>query len=625
MAKIENTTVYPLTTPSADDFIIGTDTSDDNRTVSFSISTLTAAGGLQGLQSVLDISNVATQDISLTGNITVNGTVAPSTITAGATTGTAGQVLSSTGTGLQWIAAASVSCCSLDDTLTVGNSTTQDINTTGNVAMSGAGTALAFTGGSDITLAAASSITTEDDIILGSASVLNLNATSVINDATGAVGSTGQILTVNALGTGIEWSTGLPAVSMPTLQQVLTAGDTAVGNPMNLTGGSNLTLDSTSNILSEATNTFTATNTFSAIGTTSTTAGIGLTGSLWDGSSTGTASQVLTSTVTGVAWSSISALGVSSVNAATPTISVSPNIPITITPTSGAVVVRQNIYAGGSNIGCVPTSGTASTFLRGDGTWVTPTGSITSVTLGSSVLSGGITDAISVVDTAGAVVVTSNIFGGANRVGHVPDASGATGGTDFLRADGTWATPAGGAASAPEWVQTIGVGTVKVTMTGGDYYMSGIAGAAGVESNTSNWNSNLSTSPPSTAPPSDGQHAMSMVYANSSVTGCTTSYPNHTLCDATIMVSAGYSDTFFVTLWKGPLASHSIYQAVPAATWTEAITATNINATKNMTIATSGTEILEPGFGFFATVRAATGGVQGSWVARIVLKFSGSV
>ena len=625
MAKIENTTVYPLTTPSADDFIIGTDTSDDNRTVSFSISTLTAAGGLQGLQSVLDISNVATQDISLTGNITVNGTVAPSTITAGATTGTAGQVLSSTGTGLQWIAAASVSCCSLDDTLTVGNSTTQDINTTGNVAMSGAGTALAFTGGSDITLAAASSITTEDDIILGSASVLNLNATSVINDATGAVGSTGQILTVNALGTGIEWSTGLPAVSMPTLQQVLTAGDTAVGNPMNLTGGSNLTLDSTSNILSEATNTFTATNTFSAIGTTSTTAGIGLTGSLWDGSSTGTASQVLTSTVTGVAWSSISALGVSSVNAATPTISVSPNIPITITPTSGAVVVRQNIYAGGSNIGCVPTSGTASTFLRGDGTWVTPTGSITSVTLGSSVLSGGITDAISVVDTAGAVVVTSNIFGGANRVGHVPDASGATGGTDFLRADGTWATPAGGAASAPEWVQTIGVGTVKVTMTGGDYYMSGIAGAAGVESNTSNWNSNLSTSPPSTAPPSDGQHAMSMVYANSSVTGCTTSYPNHTLCDATIMVSAGYSDTFFVTLWKGPLASHSIYQAVPAATWTEAITATNINATKNMTIATSGTEILEPGFGFFARVRAATGGVQGSWVARIVLKFSGSV
>ena len=28
--------------------------------------------------------------------------------------------------------------------------------------------------------------------------------------------------------------------------------------------------------------------------------------------------------------------------------------------------------------------------------------------------------------------------------GHVPDASAATGSTDFLRADGTWATPAGG-------------------------------------------------------------------------------------------------------------------------------------------------------------------------------------
>jgi hypothetical protein len=619
MAKIENTTVYPLTTPSADDFIIGTDTSDDNRTVSFSISTLTATGGLQGLQSVLDTGAIATQNINLTGNITVVGTVEPTTITASASTGAAGQVLSSTGTGLQWIAAASVSCCSLDDTLTVGNTTAQDINTTGNVAMSGAGTSLAFTGGSDITLAAASSITTEDDIILGSASVLNLNATSVINDATGAVGSTGQILTVNAA-LGVEWSTGVPAASMPTLQEVLTAGNTATAIGMALSGVSNTTFSVDSAIQSAGTNVFSGNNTFSANGTTTALAGVNLTGSFSDGVGTGTTDQVLTSTVTGVQWKDVSAVGVSSVEAAPPSLATVALTPITVTPITGAVEVIQKIYNGGPFIGCVPGSGTAGTFLEGNGNWATPTGAVTSVSVLASATSTGPTDAIKISPTTGAVQVQSNAFGGGDAVGHVPDATGNT--AKFLKGDGTWAA---GSAAAPEWVQTIGVGTVKVTMTGGDYYMSGIAGAAGVESNTSNWNSNLSTSPPSTAPPSDGQHAMSMVYANNSVTGCTTSYPNHTLCDAIIMVSAGYSDTFFVTLWKGPLASHSIYQAVPAATWTEAITATNINVTKNMTIATSGTEILEPGFGFFATVRAATGGVQGTWVARIVLKFSGSV
>ena len=264
----------PLTTPSADDFIIGTDTSDDNRTVSFSISTLTAAGGLQGLQSVLDTSNVATQNINLTGNITVVGTVAPTTITAAASTGTAGQVLSSTGTGIQWVAASAASCCSLDDTLTVGNTTAQDINTTGNISMSGAATSLAFTGGSDITLAVNSDITTSGNINLsGATSVLNFGATAVISDYNSATGSAGQILTVNPAGTGVEWSTGVPVASMPTLQQVLTAGDTAVGNPMNLTSGSILTLDAASNIISDATNTFTATNTFSANGTTNNTSG----------------------------------------------------------------------------------------------------------------------------------------------------------------------------------------------------------------------------------------------------------------------------------------------------------------------------------------------------------------
>ena len=112
-------------------------------------------------------------------------------------------------------------------------------------------------------------------------------------------GTIGQILTNT--GTGVVWA-GVPTQSMPTLQEVLTAGDTANANPMNLTVGSTLTLDATSNIVSEGDNTFTGTNTFSAAGTLVTTAGVVLAGTLWDGVGTGNSGQVLTSTATGVLW-----------------------------------------------------------------------------------------------------------------------------------------------------------------------------------------------------------------------------------------------------------------------------------------------------------------------------------
>ena len=123
MAKIENTTVYPTVTPAMDDLLIATDVSNKNETVTFLVSDLIGgAGVLQGLQSVLDTGNTATQNINLTGvgaggGITVIGTVYPTTITAGGTTGLAGQILSSTGTGIQWINSPSVTCCDWESTL----------------------------------------------------------------------------------------------------------------------------------------------------------------------------------------------------------------------------------------------------------------------------------------------------------------------------------------------------------------------------------------------------------------------------------------------------------------------------------------------------------------------------
>ena len=377
MAKIENTTVYPLVTPNADDFIIGTDTSDDNRTVSFSIEALTAAGGLQGLQSVLSTGYTAVSPMSLTGDLTVIGDIAPTTITAASSPGTSGQLLSSTATGIQWI--NSTAAQDLDSVLTAGNTTTNNIvmtggniSTTGNIIMSGASQQLLITNGTTLILGAGSAITTSSEIILqGAASVLNFGAEATISDYANNTGTIGQVLTVNAAGTGVEWSTGIPVASIPTLQEVLTSGNTATGVGVSFSGAAS-TFSVSAPITSYAPNVWHGTNSFLDSGTAINTAGIALSGSLWDGANTGSTDQVLTSTVTGVQWQDVSAVGVSSVTTTTPVDAASPQIPITITPTSGAVLVTQNIYNGGSYIGCVPDGGTNSTFLRGDGAWVAP-------------------------------------------------------------------------------------------------------------------------------------------------------------------------------------------------------------------------------------------------------------
>ena len=66
--------------------------------------------------------------------------------------------------------------------------------------------------------------------------------------------------------------------------------------------------------------------------------------------------------------------GVTTVTQGIPGISTGINTPLTITPTSGAVSVTSNAYAGGNNVGHVPRGGTIETFLRGDGAWAVPTG-----------------------------------------------------------------------------------------------------------------------------------------------------------------------------------------------------------------------------------------------------------
>ena len=599
MAKIENTTVYPLVTPNASDFVIGTDTSNDNRTVSFSISDITASGGLQDLQSVLTTGDTATENINLTGNITVNGDIYPTQILAGGAPGTAGQILSSTGTGIQWIAAAGAQ--DLQDVIAVDPNTTLgfvmdncDIDTTGSINMSGAAKVLALSTNTDMTLAANCDITTEGNIILGAASVLSFNATSVINDASGATGTAGQVLTVNGAGTGVEWSTGIPTASMPTLQEVLTAGNTATAVAINFTGAATATFAATYAINSAAKNTWSGNNSFSAVGITSSTAAIDLSGSLWDGASTGTASQVLTSTATGVAWADLSTVGVSSVSATVPIAAAFPADPITIAPGVGGVIVRQNIYDGGSLIGCVPAGGTASTFLRGDGTWVTPTGAVSSVSAGAPAASTG--TPLTITPTTGAVVATSNAYAGTTNVGHVPTGGSAS---TFLRGDGTWVTPSGG--SAPEWVTVEKAITSKVSTTANDYYYNGNPGDPGFPYN---WVDHQTTSPLGATNIPDVNLAGNILASNPGKGTCTSSYPNHQMCELSWVLTgnAAAIDTWTFELWKWNADASG--SSVLAATDTQAIASGTASYTGTMTIQTgSNQNILSPGEIYYLTMR----------------------
>ena len=73
----------------------------------------------------------------------------------------------------------------------------------------------------------------------------------------------------------------------------------------------------------------------------------------------------------GTAWVDLTTGAVNSVDETTP--GTSTGTPIVVNPTTGNVQIQSMAYAGTTNVGHVPTGGSGTTFLRGDGTWVTPT------------------------------------------------------------------------------------------------------------------------------------------------------------------------------------------------------------------------------------------------------------
>ena len=100
-------------------------------------------------------------------------------------------------------------------------------------------------------------------------------------------------------------------------------------------------------------------------------------------------------------------------------------------PFTGAVTIASNIYNGTTNVGIVPTGGSNTTFLRGDGQWITPAGGGGSGTV-TNVSSASNASALTLVTTSptSTPVVTLGVTGGSAG--------------QFLNYLGNWATPAGG-------------------------------------------------------------------------------------------------------------------------------------------------------------------------------------
>ena len=614
MAKIENTKVYPTVTPAMDDLLIATDVSNKNETVTFLVSDLIGGTGvLQGLQSVLDTGNTATQNINLTGNVTVIGTVAPTTITALGSTGNAGQILSSTATGLQWINSPSTSCCTWNDSLLSGNiATTKPIVDGVLFDVINAGGGVNIVNPATLSNSGISNFSGQVNI---NSTILNFNTTGQINDGAGATGTAGQWLT--STGTGLAWSSTIPPSSCCDLQSTLNIGSTSLNQGMSFTGTSSITMAAGVSIGSSGDNVFDGTNTFNGVvevndcledsngvcgtvgqvltstggavlwtsgggigtqdlqgvldtGNTATGANASITisgtidpGSITDGSgSIGAAGQVLSWNGASLSWINTATAGVADIALTTALFN-------TTAINSGALI--SNIaggtssltllkYNGGLDIGMVPEGGTASTFLRGDGTWVTPGAGAGVTSISSTSLLNSTGQAITV-NAAATGAVTLNVFeyvGGTN-IGYVPRGS-SNDATKYLDGTGNWTVPAGGGSSVNSFINNYKVWASKLVpnpISLGSYStFTNPAASSGYF--PYRFFGAVSTTSPSTAGGWTAlQQFQGQLIGAGAASGCGSSDTKSTLCgmESTFIASKSAIHTF--ELWKGDICQAS--------------------------------------------------------------------
>jgi len=158
----------------------------------------------------------------------------------------------------------------------------------------------------------------------GGLSTQNLEINADLFDSVGAPGAVGEVLSSLGAGNGIQW---VAAGGAGTVTSVGIAADNGPGT--GITGSGTFTFTGGTNVTT----------------------------------------NVVGNTVT--INSSTPPSGVTDITTAT---GISTGDPISpLAAATGSVTITSNAYAGTTNVGYVPTGGDAITFLRGDGTWVTPT------------------------------------------------------------------------------------------------------------------------------------------------------------------------------------------------------------------------------------------------------------
>ena len=209
MAKISNLIAYPTVAPQLGDYVIGTDTSNSNETVNFTLQSIANIIPADTLAEVLAAGNTATNDINLTGNITLIGNLSTSGTIADSSgdVGTSGQVLSSTGTGTNWVDNVDGS-----GTLNTLAKWTPDGNTLGDSSITDDGTSVIVA--NDIYLQGSTihigNEVTDSAIVNGTMTFQqNARFNSTVQDVGGSAGGNGQILSSTV--TGVAWVDQLPS------------------------------------------------------------------------------------------------------------------------------------------------------------------------------------------------------------------------------------------------------------------------------------------------------------------------------------------------------------------------------------------------------------------------------
>ena len=406
---------YPLNTPKRDDLLIGTITYDEdavnpvhgNPTVSFTVGSLldliASQGAAQNLQQVTNIGNTTTNSIVISNSLKVAGGYYDSSNQPG----TAGQLLSSTATGTQWVNVAAQGVTSVGLSMpaafTVANS---PITQSGTLTVTGAGTAAQYINGlgnlvTFPTIPTPYVLPVATTVALGGIKIgyteagknypleldneqayVNVPWTDTVYSlplaADGTRGGVQIGYVENAKNYPVELSSekmfvNVPWTDTPYVLPVATSSDLG-GVKIGYTENAKnypVELDSDQMYVNVPWTDTQTVQTITGTGSDNTDSGVLLSNSggtvLILGSGNVAASQTgntitLTGTDTGV-------------TGVTLAIADSTGAPLSESITNRELTLTSAKYVGGANVGYVPEGGTGTTYLKGDGTWAAiPTG-----------------------------------------------------------------------------------------------------------------------------------------------------------------------------------------------------------------------------------------------------------